>query len=493
MSLTDFFLNEESADEAWNFFQGVLRLGINFKLQDQVLNDTLDDQLIESILEPLPLTGAPLSSVLDEFKSKLLDSSINVASRNFMGFPYAGNSIAAIGGAILDDFMQQNLMSDQWSPSATFAELTVLQWLREIVGYPPGDQPHSVDEVGGIITYGGTLSNTIALLLARENHRPGTLRQGVSLPEEYQLVVPEGITHYTVLAAQQWCGCGSHVVEVKINPDFRMDLDDLRVKLARHQGQIMGVVAFAGDSKTMTIDHLQAIAETVKSMDENIWLHADACHGFCLGYSQTLRPKLRGLSLFDSVSADPHKVLNVPYPLSALLVKSPDKLKLVTGGKAPTEDEKYSFNRLTPFLATRSWMSLRLWFLMKHLGASRIGQVIETRYEMAQFLADQIRQDDKFLLLNDVDAYSVVFFYTGGKQYRDIVKLNEMSENIQKRLLEENGYSLHRPKIIDPGLIERGRVLRPLRYMSGNPNVTQDTLLALLAEINRIGAQTLGR
>lgn len=74
----------------------------------------------------------------------------------------------------------------------------------------------------------------------------------------------------------------------------------------------MSVVAYVGDSRSMTIDNLMEIHRIVKETDENIWLHADACHGFSLGFSEKLKSRISGIELFDSISTDPHKVLAVP-------------------------------------------------------------------------------------------------------------------------------------------------------------------------------------
>lgn len=55
-----------------------------------------------------------------------------------------------------------------------------------------------------------------------------------------------------------------------------------------------------------------SVVAIVKETDENIWLHADACHGFSLGFSEKLKSRISGIELFDSISTDPHKVLAVP-------------------------------------------------------------------------------------------------------------------------------------------------------------------------------------
>ncbi len=90
---------------------------------------------------------------------------------------------------------------------------------------------------------------------------------------------------------------------------------------------------------------------------------------------------------------------------------------------------------------------------------------MEKRYELAQFLAEQIRQDDAFMLLNNVDVSSVLFFYTGGRKDYNVGQLNKITAMIEEKLLESQKYHLHRTQIADPGLIEKGAILRPLRYM----------------------------
>ena len=53
-----------------------------------------------------------------------------------VGFPDAGNSISGILGAILSDFMQQNLINETFcAPIATHMEIAVIQALRQYAGF----------------------------------------------------------------------------------------------------------------------------------------------------------------------------------------------------------------------------------------------------------------------------------------------------------------------------------------------------------------------
>lgn len=45
-------------------------------------------------------------------------------------------------------------------------EAVVIKWFRDLVGYDV-NKKFEIDNIGGIVTYGGTVSNAVAMLLAR--------------------------------------------------------------------------------------------------------------------------------------------------------------------------------------------------------------------------------------------------------------------------------------------------------------------------------------
>ncbi len=68
-----------------------------------------------------------------------------------------------------------NQSMDSWdqSPSATIIEIKLIEWLRTQVGYQPGD--------AGVFTSGGTQSNLMGLMLARDAF---FARQGHSVQQD---------------------------------------------------------------------------------------------------------------------------------------------------------------------------------------------------------------------------------------------------------------------------------------------------------------------
>lgn len=314
-------LNQENKQYAEACLKQVLDIGLNFKLNNNFKAKKYMGQNFDKLLD-IPYDGVELKKLLKNFENEILPYCSNFANENFMGFPDAGNSIAGISGAVLADFLQQNLINSSFcAPIATYMEIAVIKWLREIIGYKT-KKINNIWDVGGIITYGGTGSNATAMLLARENFRNNTMKNGVKNPSDYKIIIPKGIGHYSIRSSSMWLGCGDNIIEVETE-NFKYNLKELEKTLKDNKGKIMCVVSYVGDSRTMTIENLKEVYRIVKNVDENIWLHADACHGFSLAFSEKLRKKIDGIEYFDSISTDPHKVLTIPYCVSALLIKNP--------------------------------------------------------------------------------------------------------------------------------------------------------------------------
>jgi len=479
-------LNKNNKEYAYECLNKSLKLGLEFKLNNDFKEKKYYGQTFEQLLET-PISGTELKKLLDNFKEEILPFCSNFGNVNFMGFPDAGNSIAGMSGAIISDMIQQNLINSSFcAPIATYMEISVIKWFRELLGFKTNKTIKNIWDVGGIITYGGTGSNATAMLLARENYNKNTMKNGINNPSDYKILIPKGIGHYSIRSSSMWIGCGDNVIEVETN-NFRYDLDALKDALEKNRGKIMCVVAYVGDSRTMTIENLKEVHRIVKEFDSNIWLHADACHGFSLAFSEKLKSKISGIELFDSVSTDPHKVLAIPYCVSALLVKEPEKFKLITSSSDLIMQEDYAWGQVTPFIGSKSWVSLKIWFVMKNIGIKKIGEIIERRHNMALKFAEIIKESNDFILLNEVNINSVVFMYTKGDKNYSLEELNKLNIKIQQKMLDDGKYFLHKFSLPDDkGIIQKGGILYPLRYMSGNDNICLKDLKDILKYIRKI-------
>ena len=144
-----------------------------------------------------------------------------------------------------------NQSMDSWdqSPSATIIEIKLIEWLRTRVGYQAGD--------AGVFTSGGTQSNLMGLMLARDAF---FARQGHSVQQDGLVgdlrkirVLCSENAHFSVQKNMALMGLGyQSVVQVKTDEFSRMDLSDLAAKIAQCNAngeQILAIVATAGTTR----------------------------------------------------------------------------------------------------------------------------------------------------------------------------------------------------------------------------------------------------
>lgn len=476
-------------------FKQLIDIGVRFKLRDEVYLQRWEPERIrDHLVCDLPDDPTELSDIVEDVLSCVLPLCKNENSPYFLGFGDTGDDPAALAGGLLGMFTQQNLINQSFdAPSATFVEITVLRWLRQLIGYPnlPVPDVTCVWNVGGIITTGGTASNTVAMMLAREHKAPGCMTRGVTDPAQFGVIVPHGIGHYSVKSALTWIGCGSQVIEVDTT-EFRYDLTALRQALRANQGRIMAVVAYAGDSRTQTIDNLRAVHDTVRSVDEDIWLHADACWGFVCTFTDALRDRVDGIAEFDSVTVDPHKVMAVPYAVSALLTKVPEKLRSIASYSTLIMQEDFAFGQVTPFTGTKPWASLKLWMMMRAHGRTGLARLVEHRLDTTRCFVTALDRRPRFLRLHDPDLTAVAFLYLPANidlDQPDIDLINTVNKAIHQRLLDEGRWHLHQFSIPDPGRLQHGAILYPLRFMGANPRIEQHHVDGILDQVETLGAE----
>ncbi|MFE4516229.1 pyridoxal phosphate-dependent decarboxylase family protein [Kitasatospora sp. NPDC056783] len=483
----------ERREELLSLFTRLVGLGLDFKLQDSVFRVRRRPfELRDVLLAPLPEDGSPLEAVLDEFVRDVLPDCKNESSPFFLGFGDTGDDVAALCGGLLSLFTQQNLINQSFdSPSGTFVEITVLRWLRELLGYDnsPVERTESIWDVGGCVTHGGTLSNTIAMMLAREYWAPGTMECGVAGPSKPSIVVPRGIGHYSVKSAMAWIGCGSRLVEVD-TVDFRYDLQALERTLREEAGSVMAVVAYAGDSRTHTIENLRGVHDVARSADEGAWLHADACWGLACALTDKLSHKIDGIGGFDSITVDPHKVMGIPYALSALLVRDPAHMRMVASYSDLIMQEDFATGQTTPFIGSKAWMSLKLWMTVKAYGRSGLAAMVERRLDTTRRFTELVDASPRLLRLNDPDLTAVAFMYVPtdvDPVAPDVDRINQVNQAIHARMLAEGAWHLHQFSLPDGGFFCRGATLYPLRFMGQNLRIEERHLIGVLDHVTALG------
>ena len=195
---------------------------------------------------------------------------------------------ADLVGSVLNPSM------DSWdqAPAASELEREVTAALARLC-FPAAGTPDAV------LTSGGTESNLVGLLRAREHGRT-------------RIVCGQNAHHSVPRAA--WL-LGLPAPRVVPAEHGRLRAADLELS----GGEV--VVATAGTTDTGAIDPLPEIAATARAA--GAWLHVDASYGGATLFSGRLAGKLEGLGEADSVALDLHKFGWQPIAAGVLATREP--------------------------------------------------------------------------------------------------------------------------------------------------------------------------
>ena len=264
------------------------------------------DELRRVVGGPLPEEGIPPEKVIEILADAGKRGAVASAGPRFFGFVVGGSVPAAVGADWLVSSWDQNAGIYVLSPLASTIEQITGAWLREIAGLP-------ADMSFGFVT-GGHMANFTGLAAAR--HR--VLRDAGWNVEADGLfgappidVVMSEEAHYTISMALRLSGLGSNRVRrIPADGQGRMRADALGATLRSGRGPCI-VCAQAGNVNTGAFDPLEEIAALAK--ERGAWLHVDGAFGLWAAASPEHAALVRGAEKANSVAADAHKWLNVPY------------------------------------------------------------------------------------------------------------------------------------------------------------------------------------
>ncbi|MFF3321764.1 pyridoxal phosphate-dependent decarboxylase family protein [Streptomyces sp. NPDC002889] len=313
-----------------------------------------------------------------------------------------------------------NPSMDSWdqAPAASELESAVTRALAAEV-YPHGPDPDA------LVTTGGTESNHLALLLARERH--GTIQ-----------VICGAAAHHSVHRAAWLFGLPEPVTVPA--PAGVLDPAALDEALTDLHGPLL-VVATAGTTDTGRIDPLPQIADLTHRHGAE--LHIDAAYGGPLLFSDRHRTLLQGLDRAHSVTLDLHKL--GWQPIAAGLLAVPDRAVFTPLGHTaeylnPTDDTDAGLPDLLgrSLRTTRRPDILKAAVTLRALGRSGLAELIDRTRAAAQQLADLVDKSPRLTLYERPGLTTVLF--------RPTAATDEQTAQIRRTLLDQGRAVLGRAR-----------------------------------------------
>jgi glutamate/tyrosine decarboxylase-like PLP-dependent enzyme len=289
-------------------------------LPQRLVYDRKTEPLLDELGGPLPEQGVGTQAAVETLLR--IGTAIATASAGprFYHFVIGGSTPAGLAADWVVSMLDQNAFVRASSRFADTTETVTLDWLRELVGLPPG--------WGGALTASTTFANLTGLALAThwwaERHGVDVTSAGLAgLPR--MPVLSGGYVHPSARKALQLLGHGKDTVEVFSGDEVgRIDLAAVRRRLGELDGAPAVLVATAGEPDAGDFDPLADLAALAEEL--GAWLHVDGAFGLFAALSPRTAHLTAGMERADSIAADAHKWLNVPYESGFALVREPDRL-----------------------------------------------------------------------------------------------------------------------------------------------------------------------
>jgi aromatic-L-amino-acid decarboxylase len=386
----------------------------------------------------VPREGQDRGEIYQEFLNFVHPYPIGNLHPRFWGWVFGTGTVMGALAEFLAGIMNTNA-GDIDHHSANHVEKQVLNWIKEMVGYPAN--------ASGLLTSGCSAANLIGLTVARNAMAGFKLRkEGIRAGGKQMVLYASQEIHSSIQKAVELLGLGTDALRrVPVNENFEIDLGVLQEMIAhdRQRGmQPFCVVGAAGTANTGAVDDLQGLADLCAQ--DQLWLHIDAAFGAWTALAPKSKHLVRGMEKADSLALDLHKWMYLQYEIGCILVRHPeqhkdtfflrpDYLARIEGGKGMTGGDlpwltDYGYQLSRRFNALKAWMSI------KEHGSLKYGRLIQQNIDQAQYLAELVEQHPLLELMAPVPLNVVCFRFTP-QSYSD-PELDELNQKILVALQE---------------------------------------------------------
>jgi glutamate/tyrosine decarboxylase-like PLP-dependent enzyme len=436
----------------------------------------LPDEVRATFRTPVPIEGQPAEQVYDEFRRTVWPYVAGNSHPRFWGWVMGpGTPLAMLAEMLAAGLNPQMGGLDYTGP---LVEAQVLDWLKELLGFPPG--------ASGLLVSGGSMANLTALAVARHAGSPFDVRHaGVSAASRPQTLYGSVEMHSSLQRAVEVLGLGNAALRrIPVDGADRIDVATLRRALDADLAagsQPICLIGNAGTVNTGAIDPLDALAEVADAY--GLWYHVDGAFGALAALTPELRPALAGMERADSLAFDLHKWGYLPFEVGCVLVRDaemhrrtftlrPDYLQHAERGPAAGSLWFSDYG----IQLTRGFRALKVWMELKNAGVAKLGRLIGQNVEQAAYLAALIEAAPRLELLAPVALNIVCFRYVAPGL--DDERLDGLNAELLLRL-HESGVA------VPSGTQVRGRYA--LRCAIVNHRSRREDFDLLVSAVERIG------
>lgn len=385
-------------------FNELVEVLINEEEKHPVADRIESDKLYNSIdlaLKPSAMIDEDFKTVLKE----VLVSTPKTATNLFFNQLFGGRQGKAVLGDLLAVLLNNSMYTYKVAGPQVGIEQEIIRQSCNLIGY--GSQSN------GTFPTGGSMSNYMALVMARDAKDPYCRSVGMSKP---LVVYTSKESHYSNAKNASFAGIGRNNIRyIEVDSKGRMIPAELEEQIVTDisEGFIPTYVnATAGTTVLGAFDPINEIADITERY--GIWLHVDGAYCGSVMFSDKYRHLIEGADRSNSFSYNAHKMLGTPMTCSIILVRDKKQLHDSFSNEADylyqTDGDDFNLGK-TSFQCGRRNDALKFWTLWKSIGTDGLEQIIDQQFKLADVALGYLRSNPDYKLYSFDDSVSICFNY----------------------------------------------------------------------------------
>jgi sulfinoalanine decarboxylase/sulfinoalanine decarboxylase/aspartate 1-decarboxylase len=301
-------------------------------------------------------------------------------------------------------------------------EMAVIKKLNSMLGWD--------DNAGGTLAAGGSLTNLMSLIMARDAANNDIRFKGM---KGRLVAYTSDSSHYSVPKNAAFAGIGRDQVRF-ISTDIRgrMIVSELEKQIIKDKKE--GYTPFlinstAGTTVLGAFDPFEQISDVAQKY--NIWHHSDGAYCGSILFSKKYKHYLKGVERADSFSLNAHKMLGTPLSCSIILVKDQQHLYNSFSQDASylyqTDHDEFNLGKISLQCGRRN-DALKFWTLWKQIGTKGLEKMVDHQFDLADAARQYIKANSDYTLYSFEDSISICFNYKDIPARDICTKMYEHSE-----------------------------------------------------------------
>ncbi|MFC7357704.1 pyridoxal phosphate-dependent decarboxylase family protein [Jejudonia soesokkakensis] len=371
---------------------------------DPVVDPIPTSELYEQL--DLTLSEEPATDTyFEETLEKLVLNTPRTATKLFFNQLFGGRHPKATLGDLLAVMLNNSMYTYKVAGPQVGVEKEILHKICDRIGYG--------NDSDGTFAPGGSMSNFMAMLMARDAHAKAIPTEGVT---KKMTVYTSIESHYSIPKNAAFMGIGREQVRyIDTNAVGEMVPEKLSAQITKDIAEGFApffVNATAGTTVLGAFDPIKPISEICKKY--NLWLHLDGAYCGGVIFSSKYTHLVKDIELTDSFSVNAHKMLGTPLSCSIIVTQHKKHLYDSFSNDAAylyqTDGDDYNLGK-TSLQCGRRNDALKFWTLWKSVGSKGLEKMVDNQFYLADVARKYISNHPDYTLYSFDDSISICFNY----------------------------------------------------------------------------------